>query len=392
MPALGQASDELRLVCWLKSEDQDVAEGEPLFEVDSDKTTLDVEAVATGTLLKLLFEPGQTVRAGTVIAWVGERGEVLPEAGAGDEAGAEGPVPERQDGAVRSGGPSPVLALAAAGGEGTEGTVNPAGLAEPAAAVERRPATPAARLAGSGPGGRIERGDVQKAIAGMQVQPGGIKAGGQADEPVPAHRRLIAERLVRAALVPQFSLSRTVDAGRALQRLAEVPGATFTHLLLQAVAGALREHPRMDRVWVEEGPCFRRLEHADVGLLIAIEDNLVTVTVPAPDRQSLGELARTTRTVVNQARSGRLRASFTGPVAVTVSNLGMFAVDRFEAIVDPDQTAVLAVGQISQRAAVTDEGVKAVPQVDLTLGVDHRTVDGAEAARFLAAVCAYLQR
>ncbi len=374
MPALGQASDELRLVCWLKSEGQDVAEGEPLFEVDSDKTTLDVEAVATGTLLKLLFEPGQTVRAGTVIAWVGERGEALPEAGVG------------------------------AGREGTEATVNPAGLAEAAAAVERRPATPAARalarehgvdlarLAGSGPGGRIERGDVQKAVPGMQVQPGGTKAGEQADEPVPAHRRLIAERLVRAALVPQFSLSRTVDAGRALQRLAEVPGATFTHLLLQAVAGALREHPRMDRVWVEQGPCFRRLEHADVGLLIAIEDNLVTVTVPAPDRQTLEELARTTRTVVNEARSGRLRASFTGPVAVTVSNLGMFAVDRFEAIVDPDQTAVLAVGQISPRAAVTDEGVRAVPQVDLTLGVDHRTVDGAEAARFLAAVCAHLQR
>ena len=114
-------------------------------------------------------------------------------------------------------------------------------------------------------------------------------------------------------------------------------------------------------------------------------------TIPEPDLSSLADLAETTRRVVDEARAGRLVAGFSGPAAVTLSNLGMFGIDRFEAIVDPDQTAILAAGRVVERPAVTADGIVAVAQLDLTLTVDHRTVDGAEAARFLAAICGELE-
>ena len=371
MPPLGQTSDELRLIAWLKDEGDRVTEGEPLFEVETDKATLEVEAAVSGTLLRVLCEPQQIVVAGTVVAWIGEQGEPIPE--------AEAP---RTEPSV----PAPEVTGASAGYP-----------AEQHAQGGRRPATPAARtlarehgvelarLTGSGPGGRIERRDVLEAIAGS-AQDGTSTEG----ELVPSHRLAIAKRLVRAASIPQFSVSKTIDARSALERVAGKPGVTLTHLLLQAVAGALRGSPRVNRVWVDDGPRFRQLEQCHVGLAIASEDNLIVATIPNPDQVSLEELVQTTRRAVDEARAGRLAAALAGPAAVTLSNLGMFGVDRFEAIVDPDQTAVLAVGRIVERPAVTEQGIAAVPQVDITLTVDHRTVDGAEAARFLAAVCAHL--
>jgi pyruvate dehydrogenase E2 component (dihydrolipoamide acetyltransferase) len=184
---------------------------------------------------------------------------------------------------------------------------------------------------------------------------------------------------------------KTIDARRILERSAEEHGATVTHVILRAVAAALRARPSVNRLWVDNGPRYRQLEHCHVGLAIASDDNLLVATIPEPDQLSLGELVQTTRGVVDDGRAGRLAAAFNRPAAVTVSNLGMFGIDRFEAIVGPDQTAILAVGRVAARASVTRDGILAVPQLDLTLSVDHRVVDGAEAARFLAAVCAELE-
>ena len=166
---------------------------------------------------------------------------------------------------------------------------------------------------------------------------------------------------------------------------------TLTHVLLRAAAAALRAMPDVNRVWLDDGPRFLRLAHCHVGLAIAAGDNLIVATIPEPDRLDLEELALMTRRAVDEGRRGRLAAAFTAPAAITVSNLGMFGIDRFEAIVDPDQTAILAVGRAVERPAVTPAGIAAVPQLDLALTVDHRTVDGAAAARFLAAVCAELE-
>jgi pyruvate dehydrogenase E2 component (dihydrolipoamide acetyltransferase) len=204
---------------------------------------------------------------------------------------------------------------------------------------------------------------------------------------MPRHRLVISERLGRAALVPQFSLERTIDARAAREVTSGVKGVTLTHLLLQAVAVALREFPRVNRRWIEEGPRYQPLVRCDVGLAVATDDNLIVATIPEPDLVGLPELAETVRAVVEQVRRGRLPAGNRGPAAATVSNLGMFGVDRFQAIVDPDQSVILAVGRVITRPVVTDNGIFGVPQLDLTLTVDHRVADGAEAARFFEALC-----
>jgi pyruvate dehydrogenase E2 component (dihydrolipoamide acetyltransferase) len=374
MPALAQTSDELRLTAWLKAEGDQVTEGEPLFEAETDKAELEVEATTSGTLLRCLARPGDEVSAGTVVAWIGQPGEDVPPA-----------MPEAlgKPGAAAVAGPSPASASVAP--------------ADPAA---RRPATPAARtlarergidlaqLTGSGPGGRIERSDV---LAASESAVPAHADGGTAS-PVPPHRRAIAARLSRAAAVPQFTVCRTVDARPALARATGHDGVTLTHVLLQALAAALRATPPVNRVWLDDGPRFLQLTHCHVGLAIAADDNLLVATIPEPDRLALEELAATTRRAADEGRRGRLSAVFTAPAAMTLSNLGMFGIDRFEAIVDPDQTAILAVGRAVERPAVTADGIAAVPQLDLALTVDHRTVDGAAAARFLAEVCAELER
>jgi pyruvate dehydrogenase E2 component (dihydrolipoamide acetyltransferase) len=378
MPALGQSSDEMKLVQWFKPVGTHVDEGEPLFEAESDKTTLEVEAASTGTLLAVACQPGEVVASGTVIAWLGEPGEEVPSP---STPASKSPAP----------GISPVAVearVAASGG--------------------RVPATPAARtlarehgvelsgLLGTGPEGRVERRDVQEFID-KQSSATGSAAGGSAaaapgEEPVPPHRQAIARRLARATQVPHFSVSKTIDA-TAVRRLAgEVEGLTVTHLLLQAVSAALLEHPTLDRTWNEEGPSYRRLGRGDVGLAVASADNLIVATVPCPAKLGLGQLALTVRRAAALAREGRLTQEFSGPVAVTVSNLGMFGVDRFEAVIDPDQCAILAAGQIRDRPGVVDGTVRPVAQLDLTLSVDHRVADGAAAASFLVAVPDRLER
>jgi pyruvate dehydrogenase E2 component (dihydrolipoamide acetyltransferase) len=371
MPALAQTSDELRLTAWLKAEGERVTEGEPLFEAETDKAELEVEATTSGTLLRCLAEPGETVSTGAVVAWIGQPGEDIPPAGPSVPAAAAAAQPG-----------SPPVSVS------------------PQDSPARLPATPAARtlaraqgidlaqLTGSGPGGRIERRDVAAAMGGAGLR----QADGGTTDAVPPHRRAIAARLSRAAAVPQFTVSRTVDARPALARTAGLDGVTLTHVLLRAAAAALRAMPDVNRVWLDDGPRFRRLEHCHVGLAIAADDNLIVATIPEPDRLDLEELAIMTRRAVAEGRRGRLAAAFTAPATMTLSNLGMFGVDRFEAIVDPDQTAILAVGRVVERPAVTPDGIAAVPQLDLALTVDHRTVDGAAAARFLAAVCAELER
>jgi pyruvate dehydrogenase E2 component (dihydrolipoamide acetyltransferase) len=381
MPALAQTSDELRLTAWLKTEGEQVTEGEPLFEAETDKAELEVEATASGTLLRCLAGPGETVSTGTVVAWIGHPSEDIPQAVPGVPGAVAGPG--RAPATVS---PSPGVSSPAS----VSATVSSARLpATPAArALARERGIDLAQVTGSGPGGRIERRDVLAAMDGA----GPRRADDGTTDVVPPHRRAIAARLSRAATVPQFTVSRTVDARSALARAAGLDGVTLTHVLLQAAAAALRAMPHVNRVWLDDGPRFLRLAHCHVGLAIAADDNLIVATIPEPDRLGLEELALTMRRAVDEGRRGRLSAVFTAPAAMTLSNLGMFGVDRFEAIVDPDQTAILAVGRAVERPAITADGIAAVPQLDLALTVDHRTVDGAAAARFLAAVCAELER
>jgi len=198
---------------------------------------------------------------------------------------------------------------------------------------------------------------------------------------------------VSVQTIPQFSVGVDIEMSRAAARLAQereggVAGLTYTHLLLQATAGALREHPAVNRLWVAEGPRVRQLERADVGLAVAGDDTLLVPTIAEPDLLDLAALVAATAQAEALAREGKVAG---GPAAITLSNLGMFGVDRFAAIVDPDQSAILAVGAVRERVSAAADEVRIGPWVELTLTADHRVVDGVLAARFLAAIRARLE-
>jgi len=364
MPPLGTTSDELRIVEWLKEEGDEVALGEPLLAVETDKATLEVEAVSAGTLLRIVRATGAVVDVGDVVAYVGAPGDEVP-AETEDEPSSTAPGGERAAQAPRS---SQVAA---------------------SPAVRRLAAEHGVDLAlvrGSGPGGRVEKRDV---LSRVERAPADA-------ELVSPQRQALARRLSRAATVPQFSAGVTVDMTSAAallerERAAGIAGLTYTHLLLRAIATVLRAHPEMSVLWVDEGPRRRRLERVDVGLAVAGEDALLVVTIPEPDRVPLAELVELSDRAAAEARAGRLSERFGSPAAVTLSNLGMVGVDRFTALVDPEQTAILAAGAVVERPGATSDGIGLVPQLELTLTADHRVVDGMVAGRFLAALRALLE-
>ena len=337
MPPLGATSNELRILQWLKEVGSTVEQGEPLLEVETDKATLEVEAAVSGTLLAVLHGAGETVAVGEVLGFVGAPGEEVP---------AFEPPAKRQ--AV------PV-----------------------ARKLAQEHGIDLASVRGSGPGGRIEKQDVLALVdtaAGTELS---------------RHRRALADRLTRSVqTIPQFSAAVDVDMSSAAAHLeraraAGLAGATYTHLLLRATAHALREHPGLNRVWVSDGPRLRALERADVGLAVAGDETLLVQTISEPDAVELPALVELTERAQRLAQEGKVTG---GPVAITVSNLGMLGLDRFSAIVDPDQTAILAVGAVTERVSAGGGEVRIGPWVELTLTVDHRVVDGVLAARFLAAI------
>ena len=347
MPPLGATSDELQIVRWLKEVGAAVEQGEPLLEVETDKATLEVEAAVTGTLLTVLHGPGETVSTGELLAYIGAPGEDVPA--------AEPPAP-----------------------------VPPKRQAVPTARrLAQEHGIDLASVHGSGPEGRIEKQDVLALIETPS-------ADGELE--VSRHRRALAERLTQSVqTIPQFTVAVDVDMRNAAEQLAQaraggLTGLTYTHLLLRATAAALREHPAVNRLWLSDGPRLRQLERADVGLAVAGDETLLVPTVAEPDLVELPALVEVTAEAERLAREGKVTGAAAAAAAITLSNLGMFGVDRFSAIVDPGQTAILAVGAVTERVSAAAGEVRVGPWVELTLTVDHRVVDGVLAARFLAAI------
>ncbi len=348
MPPLGATSDELQIVRWLKEVGSTVEQGEALLEVETDKATLEVEAAVAGTLLAVLHGPGETASVGELLAYIGAPGDEIPTA-------------------------------------------------EPPAQAKRQAVPTARRLAqehgidlasvqGSGPEGRVEKQDVLTLIETSSSSPA------DGDLEVSRHRRALAERLTRSVqTIPQFTAAVDVDMRSAAAQVAQareggLTGLTYTHLLLRATAAALREHPAVNRLWLSDGPRLRQLERADVGLAVAGDETLLVPTVAEPDLVELPALVEATAAAERLARAGRVTGATAAPAAITLSNLGMFGVERFSAIVDPGQTAILAVGAVTERVSAAAGEVRIGPWVELTLTVDHRVVDGVLAARFLAAI------
>ena len=367
LPSLGQTSDEMSIVVWYKKVGDPIKIGEPLLCVETDKAQVDVESAEEGIVLKIVAEPGESLSTGALLAYVGALGEIVPE-------DASAPI---------LGAPStPVAApVVVAASETSLPTVTaPAGRVQALPVVRNLAASlgvDLSTLTGTGPGGRIERADVEAAARyGTTAEP----------TTVSAIRRAIARRLTRSIqTIPQFTVDAKLDARLARDTLSSggVPGLTYTHLLLRAIARAAREHPAMLRVWSEEGPSYRVLDAADVGLAVAGDDSLYIVRIAEPDQLPLADLVSRVRAAAERARDGVLSAEDQLPVALSVSNLGMFDVESFRAIVDPDQTAIVAVGAVQDCVVARDGKAFVIPQVSVSVSCDHRSVDGVQAAKFL---------
>jgi pyruvate dehydrogenase E2 component (dihydrolipoamide acetyltransferase) len=407
LPRLGQGMESGTIVRWLKSEGEKVEKGEPLYELDTEKVTQEVEADASGTLLKILVSEGE-VNVGTAIAVLGEQGESVPEPSG--NGGSAAPVAEKES--KEEGDPAPARederergreagAEAETKAEPEPAPSRPSGGRVKASPLARRLAKEKgidlASLSGTGPEGRIIAEDVERA----QASPAGAPAAASAEpETVPLSqlRKTIARRMTEAWQAPTFQIAMTADMTAAIaarkamvERLREGDAKpTFSDILTKACAVALLRHPGMNVHFA--GDSLLRFPTANVGFAVALEKGLVVPVIKNAERKTIAELAADRAALVDRARSGALKADDLDGGTFTISNLGMFGVDRFVAVLNPPQAGILAVGAIEERAVVRDGEIVARPLLELTLSCDHRSVDGATASEFLGTVKAFLEQ
>jgi pyruvate dehydrogenase E2 component (dihydrolipoamide acetyltransferase) len=368
MPALEVAQETGKLIAWLRKEGDLVARGEPLLEIETDKATVEVEAPADGILEGVTGEPGTDVPVGHVIAWIVKPGEVIPK----ETPAAEAPV--RTENAQTKALP-PAL----------KPTTDPGSrrISPKARRLAEQAGLDLGGIPSSGPEGEILASDVTAALEQRDLE-----RSSSAAQPLSTVHRLMAERTARSwTTVPHFFLQNEVEASglnRFRAAAAEKNGKvriTHTDVLLALTARALSLHPRMNASW--DGYNIRLNPEVHIALAIAVEHGVITPVIRHADRASVAEIAAQRLDLVERGRSGRLRPDDLTGATFTISNLGMFGVDSFSAIIVPPQAAILAVGRIADRV-VASSGVPVVRSVvTLTLSSDHRVLDGAKAAVFL---------
>jgi len=367
VPDVGQTTDEMLLGKWRVAPGDTVAVGDVLAEIETDKAVADLEAYVAGQVLTLLAEEGDTVRTGDALLWIGEPGEEIDE----EPARAPSPRPPLR----QAQGRAPLSLGRGAGGEG-EGRV----LASPAArTLARERGVDVGGMKGTGPDGCVVKRDVLS-----QLAPGDSDSVGGTSVPLNPMRRAIAARLQRSVReAPHFYVAVEVDMSHALKlRESLGAGVSINDIVLKACAGALRDFPRMNCRLEED--TIHYLRDVNIGIAVSVDDGLLVPVLERADTLSLTEVAERSRGLTENARAGRIAA---GPQAgFTVSNLGMYGVKWFSAIINPPEAAVLAVGAIEDRLVLTPSGTAARPTLTLTLSSDHRVVDGVLAARFLGAV------
>ena len=392
LPRLGQGMEAGTIVKWLKSEGDRVEKGEPLYELDTDKVTQEVEAEASGVLLKIAVQEGE-VPVGRTIAVIGEEGEEVsvPEPSENGAKAEERPAPREEPPAEPEAEPGP--AAPATGRDG--GRVKASPLAR---RIARERGIDLAALSGTGPEGRIVAEDVERAAAGAApaAAPALAPAGEVVREPLSSVRRTIARRLTEAWQAPAFQISMSADMTRSRElhsRLAELAGdgpkPTITDILTKACAAALVRHPAVNARFA--GDAIERHPTADIGLAVAIPDGLVVPIIPGCERRTIAELAVARKDVVDRARSGALKQEDLDGGTFTISNLGMYGVEQFIAVLNPPQASILAVGAVEERAAARDGEVVVLPLMTMTLTCDHRALDGATASDFLRTVKSFLE-
>ena len=398
LPRLGQGMESGTIVKWLKSEGDPVEKGEPLYELDTDKVTQEVEAEASGVLLKITV-PGGEADVGTTIAVIGEQGEAIPDAEAsgepeGDETGPAPPATESEDGGAEESAEKPAEApvreperergreASAAG----DGRVKASPLAR---RIARERGVELASLRGTGPEGRVVAEDVERAVAGGPAAPAAVPVPpGEVERiELTSIRRTIARRLTEAWQIPVFQLVASVDMSRVnalVERLHEDdagPRVTVTDVLTKACAAALMRHREINAQWTDDA--IVRVPTANVGIAVATPQGLVVPVIRSAEHRRLAEIAAARKDLVTRAREGKLQRSDLDNGTFTISNLGMYRVERFTAVLNPPQAAVVAVGAIEDRAVPADGELAVRPMMTLSGTFDHRAIDGAPAAEFL---------
>ncbi|HWO80256.1 dihydrolipoamide acetyltransferase family protein [Gaiella sp.] len=400
LPRLGQGMESGVIVRWLKSEGDAVKKGEPLYELDTDKVTQEVEAEVDGRLVQIVVPEGE-IEVGATVAVIESDGAAEPAHAASARESVETGVPEE---------PEPVAEVKSPGEEpaGTSSPRPPEGRAQAA----RVKASPLARriarergvelesLQGTGPEGRILAEDVERAAAAGPPSPAPV-AMPQAEVEVvqlSSVRKTIARRLTEAWTAPVFQLGISADMSEALalreklvERLAEGDvKPTVNDVLVKLSAVALMRHAPVNATF--SGEEIQRHPNAHVGIAVAAPQGLVVPVIRGAERLTVQEIARVRADLVGRARDNKLKLPDLEGGTFTISNLGMFGVETFTAVLNPPQVAILAVGAVKDEAVVTDGELGVAPIVRLTLTCDHRAIDGADGAEFLQTLVALIEQ
>ncbi|HEU0013527.1 MAG TPA: pyruvate dehydrogenase complex dihydrolipoamide acetyltransferase [Longimicrobium sp.] len=451
MEALSPTMEEGRLVTWTKNEGDEVKEGDVLAEVETDKATMELVARGSGVLRKRLIGEGDTAAVGTMIAVVAGADEDIASlvggaGGAAAPAAAEAPKEKAEGGADAGQATATAAAEAPAPEQEAEakaGAAPPAQQAQPqATAAEeaqaagapgdngRVKASPLARrlaaeagvqvgsVQGSGPGGRIVKRDIEQAVAQggggaapatppaaaaqapapvqAAAQPGGARF---REHPLSQMRKTIAKRLTQSiGPIPHFFLTVEVDMeqamalrGRINTRFADQGVKVSPNdLVIKAVAMALKKHPFVNASWT--GEAIHLFEQVHIGVAVAVEEGLITPVVRDADQKGVTDIAREVKELAGRAREKKLKPEeYTGST-FSISNLGMFGIEEFTAVINPPEAAILAVGAVGPKVVADEDGQMAVRQrMRITLSCDHRVIDGATGADFLRTLRAYLE-
>jgi len=419
MPKLSPTMEEGQLSRWLKKEGDQVSMGEPLAEIDTDKATMEMQALTNGVLRKILIQEGESAPLGQMIAIIGEPDEDISalanQAPAAKPAAAAAPE-QAPASAAEQPKETPPEAPAAPAPPAQGNGQQPAPKAEAGGRLIVSPL--AARMAaeagvdlrsitGSGPGGRIIKRDVEGLISGgakavdaspqrqlRAVEPGARPqvAPGQPstyhDEPTSEMRRTIARRLVTSlGPIPHFFLTVEIEMDRAAEMRAGINAIdpelklSINDILIKVAAAALVQHPQVNASFQDKS--VRYYDHADIGVAVAIEDGLITPIIRAADQKLLSQIATEVRDLADRARNRKLKPEEYMGATFSISNLGMFGIDEFTAVINPPEGAILAVGAMAPKPVVRDNQVVVRQMMHVTMSCDHRVIDGATGAKFL---------
>jgi pyruvate dehydrogenase E2 component (dihydrolipoamide acetyltransferase) len=414
MPKLSPTMEEGQLSRWLKKEGDKVTMGEPLAEIDTDKATMEMQALGNGVLRKVLLQEGQSAPLGQLIAIIAEPDEdisaIASEAPATQAAKPSAPQEPAKESSEPEAKPAPTIGAAVSGnGRHDEPASTGRLIVSPLAArMAAESGIDLRSVSGSGPGGRIIKRDVEGLIEGRAAEPASAETptrlravGGTAfqksataeasayrDQPASEMRRTIAKRLVTSlGPVPHFFLTTEIEMDRAaemrkgINELDPELKISINDIIIKVAGAALMQHPQVNASYQDK--VVRYYEHADIGVAVAIEEGLITPIVRAADQKSLSEIAAEVRDLAERARNRKLKPEEYLGASFSVSNLGMFGIDEFTAIINPPEAAILAVGAMSPKPVVRNNELVIRQMMRVTMSCDHRVVDGATGAKFL---------